>query len=137
VLAENLSYTLVQVVHNFGAAAVVGVPVLALASAAPQLHAQRRLLWFTLLAWSAQALSGAGFGAVSRHFYGQFPDISPVATGALAVKVACAVLGFALVAAALRWIDGWPVAARQRAWRALAGLGALALTAAAVLRWFS
>ncbi|HRP97465.1 MAG TPA: hypothetical protein PL143_14570 [Rhodocyclaceae bacterium] len=69
-LAENLSYALVQVVHNFGAAAVVGVPVLALAlaGASSAEHLRRRLLWLILLAWSAQALSGAGFGAVSRYF---------------------------------------------------------------------
>jgi hypothetical protein len=137
VLAENLSYALVQVVHNFGAVAVVGMPVLALALQSPAAEPQRRLLWLTLLAWGAQALSGAAFGAVSWHFYGRFPNISAIATGALAVKAACAVLGFALVAAALRWIDGWPVEARRRAWRALAALGALALSAAAFLRWFS
>lgn len=135
-LAENLSYTLVQVVHNFGAATVVGVPVLALAGASSTGHFQRRLLWLTVLGWSAQALSGAGFGVVSRHFYGQFPDISAVATAALTVKVACAVLGFALAAFALRRARAG-AAASPRTWQALAALGALALTAAAFLRWFS
>ncbi|HRP97466.1 MAG TPA: hypothetical protein PL143_14575 [Rhodocyclaceae bacterium] len=45
-------------------------------------------------------------------------------------------LGFALAAMALR-PAGAGAAASPRTWQALATLGALALTAAAFLRWFS
>mgnify|MGYP001492361547 FL=1 len=102
-LAENLSYALVQVVHNFGAAAVVGVPLIALASGRSAAgDGNRRLLWLLLLAWATQVLSGVGFASVSYTFYGKLPDISRVATIALAIKVGCATLGFGLAAMTLR-----------------------------------
>ncbi len=137
-LAENLSYALVQVLHNFGAAAVVGIPLFALAADSRGADGDRPLLWFTLLAWSTQALSGAGFGAVSYYFYGQLPDIAGVAIIALVIKIACAILGFALAATLLRARPaGWSGAVHRRAWEMLAGFGVLALAAAAFLRWFS
>lgn len=136
-LAENLSYALVQVLHNFGAVAVVGIPLLAQVTASPEPGGHRHLRWCTLLAWSTQALSGAGFGAVSFHFYGQFPDISGVAIVALVIKVVCAILGFTLAGAALHFDPRWSGAMHRRAWQVLGGVGAVALTAAAFLRWFS
>lgn len=137
-LAENLSYALVQVVHNFGAAAVVGVPLIALASArATSGDGGRRLLWFVLLAWATQALSGAAFGTVSYAFYGKLPDISRVATIALGIKLGCAMLGFGLAAMTLRAEMGLEPATHRRRWVTLFVIGALALSAAAFLRWFS
>lgn len=136
-LAENLGYALVQVLHNFGAVAVVGVPLLALAAGRQGPQGDRRLLWFTVLAWSTQALSGAAFGAVSYFFYGQLPAISGVAIVALVIKVVCAMLAFGLAATALRFGVAWSATAHQRVWRMVTGFGVLALTAAAFLRWFS
>jgi len=137
-LAENLSYALVQVVHNFGAAAVVGVPLIALASGRTDPRdGGRRLLWVVLLAWGLQALSGAAFGTVSYAFYGKLPDISRVATIALGLKVGCALLGFGLAARRLRARVVPDAARERRRWGTLFAVGAVALTAAAFLRWFS
>jgi hypothetical protein len=135
--AENLAYALVQVVHNFGAAAVVGGALFARWPAAADRALQRRLAWLVLVGWAAQVASGASFGAVSFHYYGQFPDIHGLAVAALLVKIGCALAGLAVAAACLRRGDDWSAATAARAWRVLASAGVLALTAAAFLRWFS
>lgn len=136
-IAENLAYTVVQVVHNFGAVAVLGGAVAAGRFARSDLGLQRRIAWLVLAGWGAQAASGALFGAVSLHFYGQFPDIHGVAVAALRIKIVAAATGFALAAVFLRRAATWSDAARRRAWNALAGLAVVALAAAAFLRWFS
>ena len=83
---QNLAYALIQLVHNFGAVAVVGGAGAGrwLARDAPA--TQRHLAWLVLGGWLAQAASGASFGAVSYHFYGQFPDIHAIARSALFIK---------------------------------------------------
>ncbi|OGT00888.1 MAG: hypothetical protein A3F73_00460 [Gallionellales bacterium RIFCSPLOWO2_12_FULL_59_22] len=130
---QNLAYAATQVVHNFGAVAVVGGAACALAWR--DASAQRQLCWIVLGGWAAQAASGATFGAISFYFYGKFPDIHSIALAALGVKMLCAALGFVLAA--------WQLFARpapmprRRAWIILLFLGALALSSAAVLRWFS
>ncbi len=134
---QNLGYALTQVAHNFGAAAVVGGPAGALWIARENLILQRRLTWLTLVAWGLQAASGATFGAISFHYYGQFPDIHGIAMAALVIKIACAIAGFLLATASLVYAPGWAPARRALPWRALFALGATALTAAAFLRWFS
>lgn len=134
---ENLSYALTQVIHNFGAVAVVGGAFSALKSRPDQVRLQTCMAWLVLLAWGAQVASGVIFGAVSYYFYGEFPDLHAVAVGALAIKVLCAVSGFVLAALYLRGALQWSKKGRYRAWHALVGLGATALTAAAFLRWFS
>ncbi|MCL4185240.1 MAG: hypothetical protein KJ011_17525 [Burkholderiaceae bacterium] len=134
---ENLAYALVQVVHNFGAAAVVGGALAALWPVPHEPGLQRRLAWLVLAGWAAQAVSGALFGAVSFHYYGAFPDIHGVAVAALRIKVACAATGFALAALFLLRAARWSDAARHRLWQALSALAAIALGAAAFLRWFS
>lgn len=134
---ENLAYALVQIIHNFGAAAVMGGTVFSFWPTRQNAAVQRRLAWLVLFAWGAQAVSGVLFGAVSRHYYGQFPDIHGIAVAALGTKIAAAAIGFMLAAAYLRSAARWDDTSRFRAWRVLAGLGAVALTAAAFLRWFS
>jgi hypothetical protein len=134
---QNLAYALTQVVHNFGAAFVVGGAVFARWPAWQPRGAQRRLAWLVLLGWAAQAASGAGFGAISYAYYGQFPDIHGIAIAALATKMACAVAGFLLAALYLRREARWPERNRSAAWAGSAVLAAIALTAAAFLRWFS
>lgn len=132
---QNLSYAVVQVVHNFGAVAVVGSAGCALS---PGLSGMRKpLAWVMLLGWAAQAASGAAFGAVSWLYYGHFPDIHGIAVAALLLKMGCATAGFVLVATYLYGGEGWSNGAQQATWRALATLAATALTAAAFLRWFS
>lgn len=130
---QNLAYATTQIVHNFGAVAVVGGAFCALAWR--EATVQRRLAWLVLIGWATQAASGATFGAISYLHYGRFPDIHGIAVAALGVKMACAALGFSLTA----WqLFAHPAAAPGRhIWLVLCGLGALALSSAAVLRWFS
>lgn len=130
---QNLAYSATQVVHNFGAVAVVGGAACALAWR--EAAVQRRLVWIVLIGWAIQAASGATFGAISFYHYGEFPDIHGIAVAALGVKMACAASGFALAA----WqLFAHPSEMPSRpVWIVLFGLGALALSSAAVLRWFS
>ncbi|MDP3482584.1 MAG: hypothetical protein Q8S05_04645 [Sulfuricella sp.] len=133
---QNLGYALTQVVHNFGASAVVGGAVASL-WLAPRQELDRSLAWLVCLGWAAQIASGAAFGAISFYYYGKFPDIGGLAITALAIKVACAVAGISLAALYLLRAASWTATLRRRVWLMLAGLSATALTAAAFLRWFS
>ena len=133
---ENLAYALIQVVHNFGAAAVLGGAVFALWPA-PRLEYGRAFAWLILVAWSAQFASGGLFGVTSLHYYGETPDLSSVAMIALVVKVAAAVTGVLLASLFLLRGREWDSANMKRTFQGLAALGAVALTAAAFLRWFS
>ena len=132
---QNLAYASIQVVHNFGAVAVVGSAAYGLWSGPGQIR--KPLAWIMLAGWAAQAVSGGAFGAVSWLYYGRFPDIHGIAVAALLIKMACVAVGFMLAAAFLYRGIGWSERVRQAAWRALATLAATALTAAAFLRWFS
>ena len=134
---QNLSYAVIQVVHNFGAVAVVGSAVYALGLGLRPAGMRKPLAWTMLAGWAAQAVSGGAFGGVSWLYYGRFPDIHGLAVAALLVKMACAAAGFLLVAVYLYRGIGWSEHAQQATWRALATLAATALTAAAFLRWFS
>lgn len=134
---ENLVYALTQVIHNFGAVAVVGGAFFALKAKPDQAQLKRCMAWLVLIAWGAQGLSGMIFGGVSLYFYGEFPDLHAVAIVALAIKVLCAIIGFVVAAYYLRGAAQWSEKGRHRAWHTLTGLGAIALTAAAFLRWFS
>lgn len=132
---QNLAYALVQVVHNFGAVAVLGGAVggyLVQRSPPP-----RALAALVLLGWAAQAASGAGFGVVSYLAYGQFPELHAIATGALVLKMGCAASGFVLAAGLLWRGAGWPAGRQRRVWTVLVALAATALGAAAFLRWFA
>jgi len=130
---QNLAYAITQIVHNFGAMTVVGGAVFALVWREADI--QRRLAWMVLAGWLVQAVSGATFGAISYYYYAKFPDIFGIAVVALIVKVVCAVLGFSL--AGWQLIARHTEASRRYSWFALCGLGVLALSSAAVLRWFS
>lgn len=134
---ENLGYAIVQLVHNFGAVAVVGIPILALYPAAHPIPIQRKFAWLIGLSWGAQALSGMGFGAVSYYFYEKLPDLHGVAFAALVIKIMCAVGGVSIVVRYLRQANGWSVEQRRATWKLLAVLGVTALAAAAFLRWFA
>jgi hypothetical protein len=136
VAPENIAYALTQVVHNFGAVGVLGGAVFALWPA-PRLEFGRTFAWLILLAWMAQLISGGAFGLTSYHYYGETPDLSSVATGALVVKVAAAALGVLLSATFLLRGRHWHRHQAKRTFQGLAVLGTVALTAAAFLRWFS
>ena len=130
---QNLAYAAAQVVHNFGAVTVVGGAACALAWR--DTTVQRRLAWMVLAGWAIQATSGATFGAISYYYYGKFPDIHGIAVAALSVKLVCAALGFSLAVWQLFIYP--PAASSRNAWLGVFILGALALSSAAVLRWFS
>ena len=132
---QNLAYAVIQIVHNFGAVAVVGSAVYALWPG--QAGMRKSLAWVMLAGWAAQAASGGAFGGVSWLYYGRFPDIHGIAVVALLIKMACAAAGFMLAAAYLYNGIAWRERAQQFVWRILAVLAVTALTAAAFLRWFS
>jgi hypothetical protein len=131
--SQNLAYALTQIVHNFGAVAVVGGAVSALAWR--EADALRKLAWLVLFGWAVQASSGATLGAISFFYQGKFPEIGHTATVALGIKVVCAALGFCLAAWQL-YARPSPASGRP-AWIILIVLGVVALSSAAVLRWFS
>lgn len=135
-LPENLAYALTQVVHNFGAAAVLGGAIFALWPVS-RLEYGRTFGWLILGAWGAQIASGGLFGLTSFYFYGETPDLSRIAMIALAVKVGAATSGFLLAAIYLLRGQNWGHMSVVRVFKGLAALAAIALTAAAFLRWFS
>ncbi len=134
---EGLSYAVIQVIHNFGAAAIVGGAVFALFPATQPVLIQRSLAWLVVSGWTIQGLSGMVFGATSFYFYGKLPDIHGIATAALIIKVICAAVGFSTAALYLLYGKNWSVEKRHAAWKLLIVLGVIALTAAAFLRWLS
>ncbi|QKT04758.1 hypothetical protein HUS23_13530 [Ectothiorhodospiraceae bacterium 2226] len=136
-LLENLAYALVQLAHNFGAVAVVGGAIFALWPV-PQTEAvQRSLAWLVLTGWAVQITSGVLFGVVSYLAYGTLPDLSAIALSALAIKILSTIGGLTAAIVYLRGGTRWTTPRRRHTWHLLAGLGALALAAAAFLRWFS
>jgi len=130
---QNLAYAITQIVHNFGAVTVVSGAVFALLWRATKV--QRRLARLVLAGWLVQAVSGATFGAISYYYYAQFPDLTGIAVAALVLKVVCAALGIFLTAWQL--LAQSSDSSRRYSWLALCFLGILALSSAAVLRWFS
>lgn len=134
---ENLNYAIVQLVHNFGAAAVVGFAIFALYPAAQPAPVQRRFAWLVGLSWVVQVISGMGFGAVSYYYYEKLPDLSGVAFAALLIKIFCAAGGFILAMLYVRRAGAWTKEQRHAAWKFLGTLGVTALAAAAFLRWFA
>lgn len=134
---QDLGYSVVQVVHNFGAVAVVGGAAFMLNMAPQPAPLQRKFAWWVGFGWGAQVLSGMVFGAISYYDYGKFPDIHDIANAALVVKILCAASGLSTVVLYLRHADGWADRQRNNAWQVLFALGATALSAAAFLRWFS
>ncbi|KAF0191684.1 MAG: hypothetical protein FD165_1407 [Gammaproteobacteria bacterium] len=133
---EDLVYALVQVAHNFGAAMVVGGSAAAVWFVSDD-AILRRLALLVAVGWALQAASGAAFGATSFYYYGEFPDIHGTAIAALVIKVLCAMTGFVLAVVYMKWAADWEEYQRYVARHTLFGLGALAFTAAAFLRWFS
>ena len=131
---ENLLYAGAQVAHNFGAAAVVGLPIAALWFK-PEAPTLRKVVSLTLLAWLTQIASGAGFGSVSYFVVGALPEIHNLAIAALIIKIVCAMLATFLVS--LQLLERAKMFSDRTILASLAALGSTALACAAVLRWFS
>ena len=134
---QNLIYALIQVIHNFGAATVVGSATAAIWLAHGNAGVRHRLSFLMASAWAIQAASGVMFGATTYYFEKSLPDIHGVAVDALLVKTACAAAGFVLAIVFIRHGRDWSSAKQLLALRALLALGAIALASAAFLRWFS
>ena len=134
---QNFTYALIQVFHNFGAVTVVGTAASALWLVRGDAAVQHRLGLLTAMVWAVQIASGMLFGISTFYFEGHLPDIHGIAVAALLIKIGCALAGFILAVAYVKWNAGWTVTKQLFAWRALLMLGALALGSAAFLRWFS
>jgi hypothetical protein len=128
---DNALYALVQIAHNFGAVAAIGLPLAALRYAVAD---PTRIYRSTLAAWVVQVASGVGFGLVSYFVVEELPQISGLAFIALCVKILCAALAIALAVLLLARKGAMP---DRAALMSLTALGALALFSAAILRWFS
>jgi len=137
ITTEDLSYAMVQVVHNFGAIAVVGGATFALFPAAQSIALHRKLAWIVGFGWTTQAMSGMCFAAISYHFYAKLPDIHGIAMAALLIKILCAAFGISIAIIYLRFSATLTKERRYLTWQLLTALGIIALTAAAFLRWFS
>ena len=134
---QNLIYALIQVIHNFGAAAVAGTAASALWLVRGSVAVRHRMALFMAIAWAIQIASGMLFGITTYYFEHHLPDIHGIAVDALLVKICCAVAGFVLAAAYVRLNPGWTESRQLLAWRVLLTLGVIALGSAAFLRWFS
>ena len=134
---QNLIYALIQVIHNFGAATVVGAAASALWLVRGNTTVQYRLALLAAAAWAVQAASGASFGATTYYFEGHLPDIHGIAVDALLVKIICAVAGFILAVTYVKSGSGWTKDKQLLVWRVLLATGVIALGSAAFLRRFS
>ena len=146
---EDFVYACIQLIHNVGAAAVVGIPTVAWwlmssSRVATELTDRtisiqsipRSLAWLTLLAWSTQIASGITFGLTTYYLKHELPELTGVAFSALAIKVGCAIICCTLTLLYLlkgtRWIESFQLIA----WKTLFALGLASLMSAAFLRWF-
>jgi hypothetical protein len=134
---QNFIYALIQVIHNFGAVTVVGTAASALSLVRGNAAVQHRLAWLLAMVWAVQVATGALFGLLTFYFEGHLPDIHGIAVVALLIKIVCASSGFVLAVAYIKRDSGWTKTRQLLAWRASLTLGAIALSSAAFLRWFS
>jgi hypothetical protein len=145
----ELLYSCVQLVHNIGAAAVVGSPAvawwLARASRKPEclfgnplaiVTVLHRLAWFTAIAWITQILSGIGFAATTYHLKHELPELTGIGLTALGIKITCALISIAFVIFYLKASSHWSVQTKIKVWQLLFMLGLAALVSAAFLRWY-
>ena len=146
---EDFVYAFIQLVHNAGAAAVVGSPAAGwwLSSSNPPdgtitnrfLWTQailKKLAWLTIFAWSLQIASGASFGATTYYLKHELPDLTGVGFAALLIKVSCAFICLILALIYLVKSSNWSVNGQKRTWQTLFTLGFIALISAAFLRWY-
>lgn len=131
----NLAYAVIQLIHNLGAIIIIAAPALVWHEKRNEPAMTRRFAAIAVLAWTAQIVSGVAFGMVSYYIKGQLPEIEGVALIALLIKIACALGGLLATAVILRTsAQGKNV--NPNLWVALAVSGAIALSAAAFLRWY-
>jgi hypothetical protein len=132
---QDLIDALIQVIHNMGATAIVGIGFYGVFYT--KANPGARLALAQAIAWMIQGLGGAAFGFTTYWFYGHLPDIHGVAVLALFLKMGCVVLGFLLTISYALWRYQWSPERRCLVWSSSFALGVTALTSAAFLRWFS
>lgn len=133
--AQNMSYSVVQVVHNLGAVLAVGGSLSAVVL--KKVEDQKKLAWIALTGWGVQGLSGATFGVVSYFFYHRFPEIAGIAVYALVIKIICTAVAVVLLLSNLIKGPDWPNGKKNYVMMTSFMLAIIALSAAAILRWFS
>jgi hypothetical protein len=144
----DLIYACVQLVHNLGAAAVVGSPAVAWWLLSSDRRAGnggplasrdilRRLAWLTLIAWSTQVISGAGFGTTTYFLKHELPDLTGIGLAALSIKISCAVISLVLALIYLRSGARRTHRIQLVIWQTLFLSGLAALMSAAFLRWYA
>ena len=142
-------YSCVQLVHNIGAAAVVGSPAIAWwltrASRKPEglfgsplaiVSVLHKLAWFTVIAWMTQVLSWVGFAATTYYLKHGLPELTDVGLMALGIKITCAIISIAFVFYYLKASSHRSVQTKAKVWQLLFMLGLAALISAAFLRWY-
>ena len=132
----DLIYTLIQLGHNFGALAVTGIPVAALARESAGGTFSRRLSWWLVAAWALQAASGSGFALASWKLKGALPEVEGIALAALIVKIAATVLGLGLATIAAARSSRWTASGRRTIYHLEIVVALVPLAAAAFLRWY-
>ncbi len=132
---ENLIYTWLQIVHNFGAVAVVGSPAMGWWLERKNVVAYRLAL-LALFGWFVQGATGIGFALTSYSLKGAVPEVTGIALAALLTKVSSTVIGVTI--AAILWRKGsrWSARSRTFAWQMMLAFSTAALMAAAYLRWY-
>jgi|GEM_PF-331780 len=141
-------YACIQLIHNVGAAAVVGSPAVLWWLAhvnrvnvesdhsAAIWQVPNKLVWLTVVAWATQIASGAGFGATTYYLKHALPELTGIGFAAIAIKVVCALICLLLALLYLRNASRWSTFMQIRVWQTLFVLGLTALMSAAFLRWY-
>ncbi len=82
----NLVYSVIQLLHNLGAATVIAAPMTAWGIKPDATATEYQFAAVTGLGWTVQLLSGVSFGIASYYIKGQLPEVEGVALAALFVR---------------------------------------------------
>jgi len=134
---HNLVYALIQLIHNFGAAAVIGIPAYVLMNQRDSMAVYHRVIISVAIAWLVQLITGFTFGIASLTFYGHLPDIHGVAKIALSIKIICALTALGLFFVVWKQRLTYSNTRLRLYWASWLILGTIALSSAAFLRWYS
>ena len=130
----DFTYACIQLIHNLGAATVVGGPAAALWPVRESQLALKRVAQLVTAGWLAQASAGLGFGLTSYFLRGEIPDITGVALFALATKIFSTICGIPISLFAIKRISS--NRSSCIVFKILLALGVLSISAAAFLRWY-
>ncbi|MEO8505034.1 MAG: hypothetical protein ABI609_14135 [Acidobacteriota bacterium] len=132
----DLIYALIQLGHNFGALAVTGIPVAALAREGVDGRYSRRLMLWLVAAWALQVASGSGFALASWTLKGALPEVEGIALVALSVKIGATVIGLGTAIVVAARAGRWTAPGRRTMYQFEIVVALVPLAAAAFLRWY-